>query len=268
MANHLSGQRVAIWSLTIIVVILFTVIIYAPGGVYIAKDPGSAADWVAAIGGLISAGATIVIGRYAYQLTAEVERARRAEETAKSDRESADAASAKADRSAQRRREWRTNVAKFRGLRNSALRAKAAPQLMDGFREWTAELDAMRGREGEPDQAALDRIDYLVRMTSISRVRMGLRLLQRKMAAITWSEDAKSLLSAKGVDAVTRLEDAVLVFTLNAEEFMRLTEGDEELHTQEVGEPLEWLISPADDVRRAADVVVEMIGRQVRRPSS
>ncbi|WP_448122955.1 hypothetical protein [Stenotrophomonas riyadhensis] len=139
---------------------------------------------------------------------------------------------------------------------------------MDGFKNWAAELDAMQAREGQPDQAALDRIDYLIRMTSIGRVRIGLRLLQRKMEAITWSEDAKALLSAKGVDAVTRLEDAVLGFTLNAEEFMRLTEGDEDLHSQRAGKVMEWLISPADEIRQEADAVVELIGRHVRRPSS
>ncbi|HEL3808746.1 TPA: hypothetical protein UMT89_000052 [Stenotrophomonas maltophilia] len=160
----------------------------APGGVQIAEDAGSAADWMSALGGCVAAVAAIVIGRAAHTFTVEAEEGRRA------------------DLLKEQRRIDETISARLRVMRNTAKKAMYPAKSMDTLFRAIADLPhGPRGPEieGIKDLTNSDRRER-------EAVRMQIEMTLRYLDAMEWSDEFKTALDEPSIDALFEMERLVL----------------------------------------------------------
>lgn len=164
--------------------VLSWVIFAAPGGVQIAEDAGSAADWIAAFGGCIAAVATIVIGRAAHTFTVEAEAGRRA------------------DLKKEKRRSNEMAAARLRSMRNTARRALYPARALDTlFRAIREQPIVIPG----PDIEGLKELNDYDRRTR-DGVRIQIEMTLRYLDTMKWSEEFKTALDDDSIDALFEVE--------------------------------------------------------------
>jgi len=223
----------------------------APGGIQVAEDSGSAADWLAAFGGCIAAVATILIGRAAHTFTVEAEAGRRA------------------DVRKEKRRNNEMVTARLRVMRNTARRALYPSRAFDTlFRAIGDQPIAVTGPEieGVKNPSGADR-------RSRDGVRLQIEMTLRYLDTMKWSEEFKTALDDDSIDALFEVERQEMWYRTMANEklsqLIALEEKESKLSIAErkSARPydaardrvLPGLRHMADQLRDAAQRFIEMV---------